>query len=297
MTITLKCLGYNTHLFLGTVAAWGSNQTYFDSERINEIIAKVKTLSPDIVGLSEVWANKSKDRFKNGLKDLLPYYAWDNNTNSFQMGSGLLLLSRFPLSNIEFTRYDSLVGFDALSQKGFILATIEIKGQKVLIAQTHTQADEDDNAIEARRSNFLQLQDGIATYLARYLQPSTPAILIGDLNIIGEDSSGSPTKEYKFLSEALNQLQMTDSYRTFYPNAVADPGYTYDAVNDRLIGIFAPKEAANKLKQRLDYMFVRGITPISVTVPYSDFTFLPPDGKGITDLSDHYPLYGSFLLP
>ncbi len=294
MTITLKCLGYNTHLFLGTVAAWGSNQTYFDSERINEIIAKVKTLSPDIVGLSEVWANKSKDRFKNGLKDLLPYYAWDNNTNSFQMGSGLLLLSRFPLSNIEFTRYDSLVGFDALSQKGFILATIEIKGQKVLIAQTHTQADEDDNAIEARRSNFLQLQDGIATYLARYLQPSTPAILIGDLNIIGEDSSGSPTKEYKFLSEALNQLQMTDSYRTFYPNAVADPGYTYDAVNDRLIGIFAPKEAANKLKQRLDYMFVRGITPISVTVPYSDFTFLPPDGKGITDLSDHYPLYTRF---
>ncbi|MBE5228999.1 MAG: endonuclease/exonuclease/phosphatase family protein [Microcystis aeruginosa PMC 728.11] len=293
MNATLHFLGYNTHLFLKTAPGLVPNQIYYDNERLNGIITEVKKLSPDIVGLSEVWANSSKEQFIKGLKELFPYSAWDQNKNPLQIGSGLLLLSRFPLLNIQFTPYNQLVGFDRLSQKGFILATIEVEGQKVLIAHTHTQADNDGTAIEARKSNLLQLQSGISNSA----DFSTPAILLGDLNIIGEDSSGSPTEEYQFLLDTLKLLQMTDSYRTVHPSATSELGYTYDAVNNKLIAIFAPNDTTKKLRQRIDYMFVRRILPKSVTVPNSYFAFLPPDGKGVTDLSDHYPLYGSFLLP
>jgi hypothetical protein len=57
----------------------------------------------------------------------------------------------------------------------------------------------------------------------------------------------------------------------------------------------AQKDAKDQVKQRWDYIFVRGITPISVTVPNS-FTFQPPDGTGTNDLSDHYPLDGKFSI-
>ena len=326
MNTTPHILGYNTHLFGGTevervkklqdgwqkfkssfsISNWFLKKNsseigkdaieYHDNIRINEIINQVNNQAPNIVALSEVWSNKSKERFISELKSQLPYYAWDENKNQFQIGSGLLLLSRFPLSplsNRYFTRYHpgSLVGDDKLSQKGFILATADLGAQKLLIAHTHTQADDDKKAIEARKSNLLQLQNAIS----QAADNSMPAILLGDLNVIGEES-GTPTKEYEFLCEILKPLQMTDSYRTLHPNATSAPGYTYDAVNNKLIARFASKDAKNKVKQRLDYMFVRGITPTSVTVPNS-FTFDPPYGKGTTDLSDHYPLEGNFSIP
>ena len=324
MNTTPHVLGYNTHLFGGTKVEvakkfldgvqtiWfkltkknsseiGKDEIeYQEDTRINEIINQVNNQAPNIVALSEVWSNKSKERFISKLKSQLPYYAWDENTNILQIGSGLLLLSRFPLSplsNRYFTRYDpdSLVGDDKRSQKGFILATADLGAQKLLIAHTHTQADDEKDykkAIEARKSNLLELREAIS----KAADNSMPAILLGDLNVIGESESGTPTKEYEFLCEILKPLQMTDSYRTLHPRATSDPGYTYDAVNNKLIARFASKDAKKKVKQRLDYMFVRGITPTSVTVPNS-FTFDPPYGKGTTDLSDHYPLEGNFSIP
>lgn len=128
MTTTLHCLTYNTHLFLGSVVQLVPNQEYHDKIRLNNIIAQVKTLNPDIVGFSEVWANSSKKHFISELQSQLPYSAWDNNTNFWEMGSGLLLLSRFPLSNASFTKYNQLYGFDQYSQKGFIRAHISTGG-------------------------------------------------------------------------------------------------------------------------------------------------------------------------
>jgi len=291
MTTNVSILAYNTHLFVGTVPGLLPSQVYYDEIRIGSIITQVKSLSLDIVGFSEVWANNSKQQLISGLRDTLPYDAWDQNKKHWQMGSGLLLLSRYPLSNISFTRYNHLVGFDSASQKGLILATTEIGSQKLLIASTHVQADNNSAAVEARKSNILQLQDAIS----QAVDVSSPVILLGDLNIIGEDQSGTPTSEYEFLRNTLQSLQMSDSYRTVNPNATSAPGYTYDAVNNKLIARFAPSDAKNKERQRIDYLFVRGITPTSVTVPNS-FTFQPPDRTGTKDLSDHYPLDGNFSI-
>jgi endonuclease/exonuclease/phosphatase family metal-dependent hydrolase len=291
MTTTLHCLAYNAHLFVDTAVELSAKQVYNDTIRINGIITQIQNLKPDIVSLSEVWANNSKEEFTERLKEELPYSAWDDNKKILQIGSGLLLLSRFPLSHISFTKYTSLVGSDSLSQKGFIIATVEVGGQKLLIACTHVQADDNSAAIEARKSNISQLKNGISNAAG----VSTPVILLGDLNIIGENQSGTPTDEYKSLCDTLKSLQMSDSYPTLHPDATSAPGYTYDAVNNKLIARFAPSDANNKVRERLDYIFVRGITPTSVTV-LDSFTFQPPDETAEWDLSDHYPLDGKFSI-
>jgi len=311
-TTLLHFLSYNTHLFLDTLPGtidlatkWINKiiedvplinkviedvprQKYEDSRRLDDIITKVQNLAPDIVGFSEVWANNSKKEFISRLESQLPFYAWDKKEWN-ELGSGLLLLSRFPLSNVSFTEYNRLSGIDSTSQKGFLMATAEIGSQKLLIVHTHTQAEDSNAAIEARKDNINQLHSSISS-AADY---SMPVILFGDLNITGENELGDSTDEYEFLRDTFKQSQMSDSYREMNDNAVSNPGYTYDAVNNKLIKYFDPSYAERKVKQRLDYMFMRGITPISVTVP-DTFTFQTSDGT--MDLSDHYPLQGYFEL-
>jgi endonuclease/exonuclease/phosphatase (EEP) superfamily protein YafD len=89
---------------------------------------------------------------------------------------------------------------------------------------------------------------------------------------------------------------MSDAFRTLNPNAKSAPGYTYDAVNNKLIARFTPSDATNKVRGRLNYFFVRGFKPTSITIPNS-FTFDSPDNTGKADLSDHYPLLGEFSIP
>lgn len=281
-------LSYNTHLFLETAVEVKESEKYYDSTRLNNIITLLKHTNPDIIGFSEVWANSSKDIFIDALKSQLPYSAWDQNTNPVQLGSGLLLLSRFPLSNVSFIPYANLIGWDRLSQKGFIIANVKVSSQKLLIVHTHTQAGENSDAIKTRTANLNQLLNILNTVIEF---DSIPVVMLGDLNIIGENELGSCTQEYKILCNQLKWYSMIDSYRRLNPSATSEPGYTYDAVNNKLIDRFDPS-FKNK-RQRLDYMFVRGVTPVSVTVPKT-FTFQTSDGT--MDLSDHYPLEGHFLL-
>ena len=62
---------------------------------------------------------------------------------------------------------------------------------------------------------------------------------------------------------------------------------TMRLITSRLPGS-ALKVAKDRVKQRLDYILVRAIAPISVTVPNS-FTFQPRDGTGTNQHFDHYP--------
>jgi endonuclease/exonuclease/phosphatase family metal-dependent hydrolase len=286
MATALRTFSYNTHLFFNTVVALGPHTVFDDATRLDKIAERVLSESPDIVGFSEVWANSSKDSFKTLMSGTYPYSAFDGNTNPKEVGSGLLLLSRFPIKTSAFTKYTLLAGADFFSQKGFILATIDTGAGDLMVALTHTQADEGVLEVQARKSNIKQLVAGIAPWTAN----TTPAVVLGDLNIIGEDADGMPTNQYRSLTNHLTPLGLTDAYRVLHPDAIADPGYTYNAVTNKLIAQFAPADAKNKVKQRIDYLFTRIFSPASAEVVLS---YVYPMDGGEMDLSDHYPLQGT----
>jgi len=279
----MRVLGYNSHLFFNTIVGMDGGSVFEDATRLDLIAEAVLAGSYDLVGFSEVWANKSKSRLRTLLKNPFAHSAWDENDNLFEIGSGLLLLSRYPITASEFTRYDDLVGADAFSQKGFVLARIDTGAETVAVVLTHTQAGNGTAEVNARTSNIEQLAKGISVWAG----VSTPAILAGDLNVIGEDTLGQPTAEYEFLLKTLGALGMTDAYRVVHPDAEVDHGYTYDGVTNTLVPYFALADAENKVVQRLDYVFSGGFNPTSANVLRS---FLYQSGKGEMDLSDHYPL-------
>jgi endonuclease/exonuclease/phosphatase family metal-dependent hydrolase len=289
---TLHFLSYNTHLFTGTVvadASWfserlnhGNKTEYDDQVRVSAIINKILARKPDIAVLTEVWSNDSKQMFVSGLRDILPYSQFDNIP--VLLGSGLLLLSRFPLSGQRFEIFKDLNGIDSMgSQKGFLTTTVELGEARFLVCATHTQAGNSVEDSKSRASNIGQIQ---AELEARDPSGSMPAIVLGDMNVIGEQADGTPTAEYHALTEAMGKVQMTDIFRSLYTNSKDNPGFTYDGTKNALVRIFATEDGS--ARQRLDYIFARKFKPTAASV-LSDFLYQSFQASHM-DLSDHYPL-------
>ena len=289
----IKVIAYNTHLFYETVAGIAPSQLFHDAKRLESIIQRAGDSQADFIGFSEVWANSTKTAICNALSSKFPVYHWDGNTNIAQMGSGLLLLSRYPLSNMEFTPFDDLAGTDDLSQKGFLTAKAIVGDTQMWILQSHIQADDSLAGIEAskkaRKSNLAQICNKIST-----LDPSQPLILLGDLNIVAEsDITGAPTDEYKFLEQGFSKYSLNDVYRDAHQKTLDNRGYTYDSTKNRLIEQFAPDDKKQSLRQRIDYHFSRSLTVKTIDV-INDFK-VDIEGKPC-DLSDHYPLRATYTL-
>jgi endonuclease/exonuclease/phosphatase family metal-dependent hydrolase len=290
-------LGYNTHLFVCTIVDNSFvEQTYYDDERIDGIIGKIKEIKPDIVGLCEVWAKVSKDKFIEKLKDILPYWCDDNTLHiGYALASGLLILSRYPITWNKFFPFNrsDLTGFDWNARKGFLAATVNVaSNQQLMIILTHTNSggffEADSKEAKGRRNNLIQIQNWINS------QPNyMPYILFGDLNLV----AGTP--QYDDIDKNIwSPNRLHDSY---LDQAPLDDGFTADEVNNKLNQIFSP---GGKHQMRVDYMLMgqkRDLSdPLSrlgfhgVNV-LNDFKFISPR-DGVMDLSDHYPLFGAFYV-
>lgn len=251
-------LEYNTHLFMGTIAA--VTEYYYDKERRAAI--KQKLGAYQIVGLCEVWSNDSKEVLREGRE----HWCYDGNTNPLQMGSGLLLLSDYPIIWMSFTEYFDADPntWDVLAQKGFLIAEISIpvkyhQDQHILVVLTHTQSG--DESKKTRKSQFKQLSKAIAD--AQKNHNDMPVILLGDLNV------PATTEEWKKSKEILNMSNSVDTYE--YSNPDQDWG-------------------------RIDYILIKDGPPI-LYPDTSGFMTWETEVKGKKiPLSDHQPYEAGLRL-
>jgi exonuclease III len=247
----------------------------------------------DVVGLSEVWADAVKDTIAAALKSTYPHSFYHPNDETFALGSGLLLLSKHPLTDCTYTRYAGLVNNDRFAAKGFYTARVNVAtpaGQAPLwVALTHTQAGSSPEEVQVRAGH---VQD-LAQAIGRLPYGGSRVVLLGDMNICAE-VNGQETAEYQQLKRFMERSGLRDVCRAVHPSAAADPMYTYDYFTNKLAKHFAPNE---KVAQRLDYVFASGpgagpAAHVAFSTP-TDWMYKNPSGA-VTDLSDHYPLLVAF---
>ncbi len=298
----VKITNYNTHLFFNTIVELGPKSVYEDEIRLNKIIALLSKSSSDIISLNELWADSTKEKIKNNLADKFDAWYPPNKKSQFKIGSGLMILCRkssklgmknvnydLSIHNPSFTQYNHLSGTDDMSQKGFITATI-MKGSKpfLKLITTHNQADATPKAISTRRTNFQQIYDTIGSSGKKDL----PVFFTGDMNVIGESN------EYKTIKSKFSGLGMVDAYKTANPTLAVAYGYTYNGVNNKLIPIFVPGDS--NARQRLDYIFYNAnsanIEVDEVKVVRTQMKYSSSKANELMDLSDHYPLTGTFIF-
>ena len=272
----LRVLSYNTHLMQfsfieqGTdLARWLNPMPYEvweDEARRDIIIRNAINSLADIISFQEVWSIRFEDYFKASLKQLYPYYFTGDSQTIFSLvaTSGLLLCSKFPLTDRFFARFPDMKDWDAKSYKGVLGGVAHIPNVgKLRIGTGHTTGAVRDIQWIADHTvtNFAEGKD-------------LPAIMLGDFNI-GWRSGGASQdylamkKIFTFPSKGI--LPANDSWLEVHGHSLTPNPYTVKMCDNTLHQLFSPMRDTEP-DVRLDYVWVKpGTTqkwsPVKATVP------------------------------
>lgn len=263
---------YNLHLFLGPAPL----EDDIRQKKITEFI--INNLSNnDVLYLSEVWKDKTKNEIAEDLKNIYPFSIHSNAVN-FNQGDGLLILSKFPIQENKFILFNNSAGLDSFAPKGFHKTRFSTLNGDFYSFFTHTQADSDKRT--TRKKQLEQIKEQMNDL------GGIPSIITGDLNVIG-DVIG----EYDDLKMIFNNYK--DSYRELNNNS---KGFTYDNVNNKLANYFYSVASNGASQERLDYILVsEGWTLISSDL-IDNCNYQSPKLNEIVSCSDHFGIKTTLIL-
>lgn len=211
----------------------------------------------DIVTLQETFSNDIEILRKSTR---FPYHMRWNNTG-LRMGSGLYVLSKYPIIRNDFRQFGNCTVADCLARKGVLFTRIDhpVLGA-VDVYTTHYQAEAKPVAEKIRiEEDNKVMQEFVSQNNSPY-----PTIITGDFN-------GKPDfPEYLDLNR---RLPLIDTWRTANPN---QPGYTSDPSN--------LYKAGKEQGARIDYIFVLKQNTYKTTVQEVQVTHNKPvEGFFISD--------------
>lgn len=213
----------------------------------------------DIVTLQETFSNdieilRQSTRF--------PYHLRWNNSG-LRLGSGLYVLSKYPILRHEFRLFGNCTVADCLARKGVLFTRIDHPSLGAVdIYTTHYQAENIPVAEKIRiEENNRVMQEFIAQNNSPY-----PTILTGDFNF---------WPDYPEYQDLNRRLPLIDVWRSLYPD---QPGYTSDPAN--------PYKKGQSQAERLDYIFVLKQNTYQTTLLNAQITHNQPV-EGYF-LSDHF---------
>ncbi len=142
---------------------------------------------PDVVLLQEIWSIKARDRL---IKDLAEKYPYVKHPESITNGvitiqaAGLMVFSKYPLSDFAFQEFTRGFGSDKQAQKGIVGVKLTKDGHKFAVFTTHLQAggkrDPTVKTDQLRECNQF-LHDFVGD------EADVTALLAGDFNIRSTD--------------------------------------------------------------------------------------------------------------
>ena len=175
-----------------------------------EAIAGLPEPQPDIIAVQEAWGTNNKKRLIGHLSSYYPYFAYDQKAWggkwSLGMGSGLLILSKIPITRDHSLRYAvEGVNEEAMAYKGALMAEFSDGNDgHFILANTHLQSG---NSIEAIQVRQLQI-DELGQTLDYFAGDQRRLIICGDFNsgISFNPNKGEwNTSEVRFITETLAQ--------------------------------------------------------------------------------------------
>jgi endonuclease/exonuclease/phosphatase family metal-dependent hydrolase len=251
----LKILSWNIYMLPWYAKITGK------TKRAVAIVDQLKESDYDIIVFQEAFHKGARSIIKQGLKDKFPFmYGPANKRKFMKANSGVWIVSKIPLKELEEISYNDCKGTDCMARKGALILEGNWLGKTFQIIGTHLQAV-GDYAI--RKSQCKELY---ANLLEKFKKPGVPQLICGDMNVKSTD------KDY--YNDMLKTLDAENG--EFSSNVKA----TYNGPANDLT-----ESSAN---HQLDYILLRnnGAKVRSVKRKVSIFQKAWCSGK--KDLSDHY---------
>lgn len=160
----------------------GIIKTTFHDARLPLIAKKLSAGSYDFIFLQEVFTGAGFDSISKALKAKGYYSTGYPNRDFFKpVNSGVVIFSKFPLSEIKSVPLKGLIGADYFSSKAIISAKAKISETlSIQLVNTHLQAKENEESALVRKLQLTQLEEGFNKVDPKL---KLPIIFAGDFNI------------------------------------------------------------------------------------------------------------------
>ncbi|KAA1415958.1 sphingomyelin phosphodiesterase [Nocardioides humilatus] len=246
----------------------------------------------DVVAFQEAFDNGPVDRLTARLRPEYPFQTpvlgrgtagWDESTGPLLWplrpeDGGVAVLSKWPILQQVQHIYDIGCGFDALAAKGFVYVQLNVRGKRVHVVASHTQADDSlcifRSPAQIRAAQFAAIDRFLD---ARRIPADEQVIIMGDLNVV----RSSP--------EYASMLSVLDSVA---PTSYGGSTTSFDPETNSLAAARYPGEPG----QDLDYVLQRRTNQSPGAWPNRVLAAKAPAWNlgDVTyhDYSDHYPLAG-----
>lgn len=244
------------------------NKIHKNTKRAEAIAQEIARYNFDIIVFEEAFDHQSRKILKQQLKGVYPFnYGPANDVKfSFKTNSGIWILSKLPLQQLEEIEFKNRFGVDAFARKGAVLFEGEWQGQTFQLLGTHLQANSPDSV----RSG--QCHEIAAKLLGKYAKPEIPQIICGDFNIEFEDKHN--------YQNMLSFLDAEDG------NLNGDPQSSYDEIDNMLA------RKPNGRKSLIDFILLRNARGIR-NIERQVFVMREKVMGNYLDLSDHYGIEAS----
>tara|TARA_B110000467_G_C18330658_1_gene492828 strand:- start:2511 stop:3389 length:879 start_codon:yes stop_codon:yes gene_type:complete len=165
--------------------------------RARKIAKELNKREYDIIVFQEAFRISSRKILKNKLRKKYPYIYgparhWWNPTKT---NSGIWVLSKTPLEELETIAFEDCEGTDCLARKGALLLEGNWKGNAFQVLGTHLDAGGPD---KIRRNQFRELANKLLT---KHQKEKVPQFICGDMNTAQSD---------RLYQEMLSILQAED---------------------------------------------------------------------------------------
>lgn len=261
---------------------------------VTSLIQHVRSRNYDVIALAEAFSDGERDRISRAL----PVYKYrmdgpEGPWYDFRSDGGLMLLSRFPITEKSSRIFRNAKGLDWFALKGILHARIFIpeSSENFDLFVTHLQND-DEGGTDLRLQTTLSQSGTVERFVKRNTGKKSIALIMGDFNLDAFIPS----------IVAARKQQMPESIDLWESCFGYGPGITYDELSDfksgKMVVPLADRQLSTRSSkgQRLDYIFrwssraVAGICNIRrVTQQFASEN----TGGQFRDVSDHYGLHYS----
>ena len=256
---------------------------------IEALIDNLRREQPDVVGLSECFADGERATIKGQLAAIYPHTAEGPDENDLESDGGLLILSRHPILDRNQSVYRHCRGEDCLANKGVLHARIEPRGHPTAydVFLSHLQSENPEYPILGNvgtGSTAVEKIQRQLTHLNGFVRglssPQRPAVILGDLN-----TDGFERARY---NDLLTRLQHP---RDIWLEIGSGRGTTFDDVNSfkserRPLPVADPTR--HRSGERFDYFLVYPGERFNPN--FSDAQVVVLQSSPGRDISDHYGL-------
>lgn len=259
---SIKVIQFNT---------WGVPIAVKDTFRYWEAMDAIESRDPDLIVLQEIFSRKGKGAFHS------PNYPFEvRGPLGFPrpISSGLRILSKHPILASAQVSFCKCTGADCLSKKGAVIAVVLLpSGSTLNLLVTHLDAGTKDSV---RISQMEQMR----SLLENYGDPNAPLIVSGDFNFSDRSEA---------YDRMLNFFQTKDTWTETHSSS--EPGYTYDAYENRYAREYSIKTNTPLIKERIDFVLYRSGVSGSLSAKRTQILF-----KEEPLYSDHYGIEAEFTL-